>query len=220
MNKQKHTTQKNIVVLVSGNGSNLQAIIDNLKNRPELGYVSAVISNKESAFGLQRARNHSIDDVFIDPKAFETRELFDSKLCDVINLYSPTLIVLAGFMRILSAAFVNNFSGRLINIHPSLLPKYSGLNTHARAIENGDAKHGTSVHFVTEELDGGPIIAQAELNLIQNETSEELSNRVQTLEYKLYPWVINLFLDDDLQQFENQVIYRGDTLSSPLLLAQ
>ena len=220
MNKHKETTQKNIVVLVSGNGSNLQAIIDDLKNKPELGYVSAVISNKQSAFGLQRARNHSIDDIFVDPKAFETRELFDSKLSDVINTYSPSLIVLAGFMRILSANFVNNFNGRLINIHPSLLPKYPGLNTHTRAIQSGDVKHGTSVHFVTEELDGGPLIAQAKLNLIESETSEELSNRVQALEYKLYPWVINLFLNNELQQSNNKVLYKGKLLSSPLLLAQ
>ncbi len=212
------TKPKNIVVLVSGNGSNLQAIIDNLEGKIELGSVIAVISNNESAFGLERARKHFIDAIFINPKNFSSREIFDQKLADKIEFYNPALVVLAGFMRILSADFVKIFSGRLINIHPSLLPKYPGLNTHTRVIENRDLKHGTSVHFVTEELDGGPLIAQAELNLIENESSNQLAVRVQSLEYKLYPWVIELFLQGEIIQFENGVKYNNDYLVSPLLL--
>jgi len=211
-------TRKNIVVLVSGNGSNLQAIIDSLEGKVELGSVIAVISNNASAFGLERAKKHSIDSVFINPKDFDSRKMFDQKLAEKIEFYNPALVVLAGFMRILSAEFVKFFSGRLINIHPSLLPKYPGLNTHVRVIESKDAKHGTSVHFVTEELDGGPIIAQAELSLIENESSNELALRVQSLEYKLYPWVIELFLQGEITQFKNSVKYNNDCLVSPLLL--
>ncbi|PHS19804.1 MAG: phosphoribosylglycinamide formyltransferase [Kangiella sp.] len=214
----KQTKPKNIVVLVSGNGSNLQAIIDSLEGKVELGSVIAVISNNASAFGLERAKKHSIDAIFINPKDFESRERFDQKLAEKIEFYNPALVVLAGFMRILSADFVKIFSGRLINIHPSLLPKYPGLNTHARVIKSGDIKHGTSVHFVTEELDGGPLIAQAELKLDENESFTELALRVQSLEYKLYPWVIVLFLQGKIIQFENSVKYNNDCLVSPLLL--
>jgi len=210
--------QKNIVVLVSGNGSNLQAIIEYLKYNKEIGVVSAVISNKASAFALERAKAHSIDAIFVDPKDFNTREDYDLKLATIAEIYNPTLIVLAGFMRILSRQFVCQFKGRLINIHPSLLPKYTGLNTHTRAIENNDIKHGTSVHFVTEELDGGPLIAQAELNLIENESSRALADRVQSLEYKLYPWVIELFLQGQIVQVSNGVKYKNKTLAHPLLL--
>jgi phosphoribosylglycinamide formyltransferase-1 len=212
------TKQKNIVVLVSGNGSNLQAIIEYLESNKKIGYVSAVISNKASAFALDRAKKHSIDAIFIDPKIFETREDYDHELAKRVEFYKPSLIVLAGFMRILSRQFVCQFNGRLINIHPSLLPKYPGLNTHTRAIENNDAKHGTSVHFVTEELDGGPLIAQAELNLIENESSKVLSARIQSLEYKLYPWVIELFLKGQILQVEDMVEYKDKKLLLPLLL--
>ncbi len=217
MNVNK-TKRKNIVVLVSGNGSNLQAIIDSLEGEKELGSVIAVISDNAPAFGLERAKKHFIDAVFINPKDFESRETFDQNLAKEIEFYNPALVVLAGFMRILSADFVKIFNGRLINIHPSLLPKYPGLNTHTRVIENRDVKHGTSVHFVTEELDGGPLIAQAELNLIENESSNELALRVQSLEYKLYPWVIKLFLQGKIIQVENGVKYNNDYLVSPLLL--
>lgn len=211
-------TPKNIVVLVSGNGSNLQAIIDSLENETVLGSVSAVISNNASAYALERAKKHSIDAVFIDPKDFSNRQAYDRELAKKTGSYRPSLVVLAGFMRILSGEFVNQFSGRLINIHPSLLPKYPGLNTHSRAIENNDLTHGTSVHFVTEELDGGPIIAQAELNLIKNESPKELALRVQTLEYKLYSWVIKLFLKNQIIQVKNVVKYKKQTLLSPLVL--
>ncbi|PCI73313.1 MAG: phosphoribosylglycinamide formyltransferase [Gammaproteobacteria bacterium] len=214
----KQTKPKNIVVLVSGNGSNLQAIIDSLEGKVELGSVIAVISNNASAFGLERAKKHSIDAIFINPKDFNSRERFDQKLAEEIESYNPALVVLAGFMRILSADFVKVFSGRLINIHPSLLPKYPGLYTHARVIENRDLKHGTSVHFVTEELDGGPLIAQAELNLVENESSKQLALRVQLLEYKLYPWVIELFLQGKITQFENGVKYNNNSLVFPLIL--
>ncbi len=214
----ENKSAKNIVVLVSGNGSNLQAIIDSLKGKPELGVVSAIISDKSSAFALERAKKHSIEGIFIDTKKFSSRENFDQDLAKKIESYNPTLVILAGFMRILSTGFVNLFSGRLINIHPSLLPKYPGLNTHARAIKNKDSIHGTSVHFVTEELDGGPIIAQAQLNLIENELPNELALRVQLLEYKLYPWVIELFLQSQIKQVGNRVNFNNKLITAPLSL--
>ena len=148
----------NIVVLISGNGSNLQAIIDACKTNKIKGTVRAVFSNKADAFGLERARQAGIATHTLIASAFDSREAYDRELIHEIDMYAPDVVVLAGFMRILSPAFVSHYAGRLLNIHPSLLPKYPGLHTHRQALENGDEEHGTSVHFVTDELDGGPVI--------------------------------------------------------------
>lgn len=154
---------KNIVVLISGSGSNLQAIIDACGRKQINGTLRAVFSNKADAFGLERARLAGIPAHALAQSQFADREAFDRQLMHEIDAYAPDLVVLAGYMRILSPAFVSHYQGRLLNIHPSLLPKYPGLHTHRQVLENGDEEHGTSVHFVTDELDGGPVILQAKV---------------------------------------------------------
>ena len=159
-----------IVVLISGGGTNLQALIDacNTENYP--GEIVGVISNKLDAYGLQRASDANIPQQALNHKSFDTRELYDQALVKAIDVYQPDLVVLAGFMRILTPEFVQYFQGRLVNIHPSLLPKYQGLHTHQRAIDAGDSELGVSVHFVTEELDGGPVILQAKVPVFDGDS--------------------------------------------------
>ncbi|HAT2883924.1 TPA: phosphoribosylglycinamide formyltransferase, partial [Serratia marcescens] len=152
---------KKIVVLVSGQGSNLQALIDACQQDRIAAEIVAVFSNKAQAYGLQRAEAAGIATQALDAKAYADRTAFDAALADAIDQHQPDLVVLAGYMRILSPQFVQRYAGRMLNIHPSLLPKYPGLHTHRQAIDNGDSEHGTSVHFVTEQLDGGPVILQA-----------------------------------------------------------
>ena len=152
---------KKLVVLISGNGSNLQSILDACASGRINGSVAAVFSNKATAYGLTRAREAGVPAHALAAGDFPDREAFDRQLMREIDAYAPDLVVLAGYMRILSSAFVAHYQDRLLNIHPSLLPKYPGLHTHRQALANGDAEHGTSVHFVTDELDGGPVILQA-----------------------------------------------------------
>lgn len=190
---------KNIVVLISGSGSNLQAIIDachsgTIKN----SQITAVISNKENAYGLERARNANIEAVHIAPNQYTDREKYDEALADCIEQFQPDVVILAGFMRILSADFVRRFRGKMLNIHPSLLPKYPGLNTHQRAMDAGDNEHGTSVHFVTEELDGGPVILQARVPIFANDSVEEVTARVQKQEHAIYPLVTQWLMENRL----------------------
>jgi len=179
-----------IVVLISGGGTNLQAIIDACKLADYPGSVVGVISNKTDAYGLTRAKDANIETVALSHKDFEDRESYDQALISKIDLFTPDIIVLAGFMRILTPAFVKHYQGKLINIHPSLLPKYQGLNTHQRAIDAGDAEHGVSVHFVTEELDGGPVILQAKVPIFDGDTSDDLAERVHEQEHRIYPLVV------------------------------
>ena len=177
-----------IAVLISGNGSNLQAIIDNLKNQKDIG-ICSVISNKKDAYGLTRAIEAGIDTYVINHEDYSCREAFEEELIEVLRKQSPDLIVLAGFMRILSNVFVSEYFGKLINIHPSLLPKYKGMNTHQRVIEDGEKLHGATVHYVDNSLDGGPICAQSSLT-ISTKDKKVLENQIHELEYKLYPEVI------------------------------
>jgi len=179
-----------IVVLISGGGTNLQAIIDacELDNYP--GSVVGVVSNKSDAYGLSRANNSNIATVVLSHKDFESRENYDQALITKIDQLTPDVIVLAGFMRILTPDFVQHYQGKLLNIHPSLLPKYQGLNTHQRAIDAGDKEHGVSVHFVTEELDGGPVILQAKVPVFDGDTSDDLAARVHEQEHRIYPLVV------------------------------
>jgi phosphoribosylglycinamide formyltransferase-1 len=177
-------------VLISGGGTNLQAIIDACKLADYPGSVVGVISNKTDAYGLTRAKDANIETVALSHKDFEDRESYDQALISKIDLFTPDIIVLAGFMRILTPAFVQHYQGKLINIHPSLLPKYQGLNTHQRAIDAGDAEHGVSVHFVTEELDGGPVILQAKVPIFDGDTSDDLAERVHEQEHRIYPLVV------------------------------
>ncbi|WP_234495326.1 phosphoribosylglycinamide formyltransferase [Vibrio maritimus] len=203
---------KNIVVLVSGNGTNLQAIIDACESTITNAKVRAVFSNKESAFALERARKAGAEAEFLDPKLSETREAFDAELMHRIDVHNPDLLVLAGYMRILSGEFVRHYMGRMINIHPSLLPKYPGLNTHQRAIENCDEHHGTSIHFVTEKLDGGPIVLQAKVPVFDDDTVETLEQRVQSQEHKIYPLVVKWFVEDRLQMDGSRALLDGIAL--------
>ena len=167
-----------VVVLLSGTGSNLQALIDSDDVKASPANIRAVISNRADAYGLQRAKDAGIDTRVLDHKAFEGRAAFDAALIEVIDEFKPQLVVLAGFMRILSADFVRDYQGRLLNIHPSLLPKYKGLHTHQRALEAGDGEHGCSVHFVTEELDGGPLVVQAVIPVETDDSPHSLAQRV------------------------------------------
>ena len=177
-----------IAVLISGNGSNLQAIIDKFK-RSELVEVCCVISNKEDAYGLKRASKEQINNHFLDHSRFNSRKDFERGLIEILEQYNPDLIVLAGFMRILSDLFVNKYIGRLINIHPSLLPKHKGLNTHEKVMKEKDEFHGVTVHFVDNTLDGGPICAQSSFR-VETQDINELQEEVHKLEHEIYPQVI------------------------------
>lgn len=185
---------KRIVVLVSGNGSNLQAILDACQQGRIDGSIAAVFSNKPGAFALDRARAADVDAHVLEAAPFANRCAFDRQLMQEIDVYAPDLVVLAGYMRILSAEFVDRYAGRMLNIHPSLLPKYPGLHTHRQAIENGDEEHGTSVHFVTEQLDGGPVILQAKVPVFSDDTEEDIAARVQHQEHAIYPLVVSWFI--------------------------
>ena len=194
---------KNIVVLISGNGSNLQAIIDACKQKKIKGTLRAVFSNKADAFGLERAREAGIPAHSLEASQFASREAFDRQLIQEIDAYAPDVVVLAGYMRILSPAFVAHYAERLLNIHPSLLPKYPGLHTHRQVLENGDEEHGTSVHFVTDELDGGPVILQAKVPVFDGDSEDDVTARVQAQEHAICPLVVGWFVDGRLQLRDN-----------------
>ncbi|MFS7249836.1 phosphoribosylglycinamide formyltransferase [Rahnella rivi] len=203
---------KRIVVLVSGEGSNLQALIDACQQGRINAQISAVFSNKSAAYGLERARLADIPAHALDVKAYEDRAAFDMALADAIEAYQPDLVVLAGYMRILTADFVQRFAGRMINIHPSLLPKYPGLHTHRQAIDNQDDEHGTSVHFVTEQLDGGPVILQAKVPVFSDDSEDDLVARVQTQEHNIYPLVVSWFVEGRLSLKNDQVLLDNNPL--------
>lgn len=179
-----------IVVLISGSGTNLQAIIDACESVDYPGSVVGVVSNKSDAYGLTRAKNANITTIELSHNDFDSRENYDNALIAKIDQLQPDVIVLAGFMRILTPNFVQHYQGKLVNIHPSLLPKYQGLNTHQRAIDAGDKVHGVSVHFVTEELDGGPVILQAKVPVFDGDTSDDLAARIHEQEHRIYPLVV------------------------------
>ena len=176
-----------LVVLISGGGSNLQAFIDAAADPAYPCEVVAVISNRAGVFGLERAARAGIPAEVLDHTAFASRDAFDAALADRIDAYAPDLVILAGFMRILTPGFVTRYAGRLLNIHPSLLPKYPGLHTHQRAIDAGDAEAGATVHLVTEELDGGPVILQARVQVLPGDTADTLAARVLVEEHRIYP---------------------------------
>ncbi len=201
-----------IVVLISGSGSNLQALIDEQLENKLLINIEAVISNQPGVYGLTRAQKHNIPTHVLAHKDYLDRASFDKALANTIDSYQPTLVVLAGFMRILTPEFVRHYTGRMLNIHPSLLPKYQGLHTHQRALDNQDDIHGVSVHFVTEELDGGPIVIQAIVPILQNDTVDSLSKRVQTQEHIIYPMAVNWFARERLAIQEDTVLLDGEPL--------
>ena len=209
---------KRIVVLISGSGSNLQALIDACKSGQILGNIIRVISNRPDVLGLERAAKQGIATSVINHKDFPGRQDFDRALQAEIDQYDAELVVLAGFMRILTPEFVAHYSGRLLNIHPSLLPKYKGTHTHRQALEDGANEHGVSVHFVTAELDGGPVIMQAHVPILANDTETSLAERVLTQEHLLYPRVVALFCAGRLQYKDHLPVFDGEVLRSPLLL--
>lgn len=201
----------NIVVLISGSGSNLQAIIDDLAEHPT-AKIRAVISNRADAYGLVRAQQAGIAQHILNHKVFADRLAFDSALIEVIDQYQPDLVVLAGFMRILTPEFTRHYAQRLLNIHPSLLPKHKGLDTHQRAIAAGDTEHGCSVHFVTEELDGGPVVIQASLAISADDNAEQLAQKVHALEHQVYPLAVRWFAEGRLQLHEHKAMLDGQLL--------
>ena len=203
-----------VVVLLSGTGSNLQALIDSDDVKASPANIRAVISNRADAYGLQRAKDAGIDTRVLDHKAFEGREAFDAALIEVIDTFKPQLVILAGFMRILSADFVRHYQGRLLNIHPSLLPKYKGLHTHQRALDAGDREHGCSVHFVTEELDGGPLVVQAVIPVESDDSPHSLAQRVHTQEHRIYPLAVRWFAEGRLSLDEQGALLDGQLLAA------
>ncbi len=209
---------KSIVVLISGNGSNLQALIDAKKQGKITANITGVISNQSQAYGLVRAKNAGIPSEVLSHTDYETREAFDDALQTCLLRYAPDLVVLAGFMRKLTSNFVHCFENRLINIHPALLPKFRGLQTHERALAAGETEHGISIHYVSEVLDGGPIIAQAKCQIDDKEDVTSLQKKVQQLEHQYYPIVIEKILTGEIYCLENQVYYQDIPLSNTGML--
>ncbi|WP_429025860.1 phosphoribosylglycinamide formyltransferase [Aeromonas media] len=208
------TARKRILVLISGNGSNLQTLLDHCASGKIAGDVVGVISNKADAYGLVRAQEAGVATAILAQQQFASRAEYDAALLALMADYQPDLVVLAGFMRILSADLVRHFAGRMINIHPSLLPKYQGLHTHQRAIEAGDSEHGASVHFVTEELDGGPVILQARVPIFEGDSADEVAARVQVQEHSIYPLVVQWFCEGRLKMQEGAALL-DDVLLGP-----
>lgn len=200
-----------IVVLISGSGSNLQALIDACEKEEIPGKIAAVISNKASALGLERAKKAGIETKVIEHQKFAQREIFDAELIRAIDKFSPDLVVLAGFMRILTEDFVRRYEGKMLNIHPSLLPKYPGLNTHRRALESGDKEHGVSVHFVTAELDSGPNVIQALVPVLSQDNEETLAARILKQEHIIYPIAVKWYIDGRLSM-KDGAAYLDDEL--------
>jgi phosphoribosylglycinamide formyltransferase-1 len=206
-----------IAVVISGRGSNMEAIA-RVALRPGSGYqVVSVIADRESAGGLERAAALGLPTAVVPVRQFTDRATFDAALAEAIQASGARLVALAGFMRILSSGFVERFAGRLLNIHPSLLPKYKGLDTHARAIAAGDTHHGASVHYVTAELDGGPVIMQGRLRLASGDTPESVSARVHALEHIIYPHVCSLIAHGRIEWRAGSVYFDGAPLTSPLV---
>lgn len=206
--------KKNIIALISGNGSNLQALINRIHLSDEPAHIVAVFSNVKSAFGLQRAKAASIDSHFLNHKIFASRAAFDGELRQRIDRYNPDLIVLAGFMRILTPEFVKHYYGKMLNIHPSLLPKYQGMHTHQRVLTAQDKVHGTSVHFVTEELDGGPSILQAVVPVLPTDTVDSLAKRVLVQEHLIYPEAVRWFCNGRLKLMDGVTLLDDQALGS------
>lgn len=204
------STPLNVVVLISGRGSNLQSIIDQVHAGALPARITAVISNCADAYGLERAQAAGVPTRLLDHRQFPSRDQFDQALMALIDEYSPQLVVLAGFMRILGKDFVDHYAGRLMNIHPSLLPAFPGLHTHERALESGVAQHGASVHFVTPDLDGGPIIVQAAVPVLPGDTPDGLAERVLKEEHRIFPLAIRWFAEGRLEVRAGQVLLDGE----------
>jgi phosphoribosylglycinamide formyltransferase-1 len=212
-------TRLPVEVLISGGGTNLQAIIDRAGDDLPIE-IRAVISNRPGVYGLQRAADAGIETRVLEHSAFADRESFDRALIELIDGYRPGLVALAGFMRILTPGFARHYAGRLLNIHPSLLPKYRGLHTHQRALDAGDERHGATIHFVTEELDGGPPIVQAQVPVLADDDADRLAARVLEKEHQIYPLAIRWFAQQRLKlDEEGHVILDDKPLAGPVVFA-
>ncbi len=205
-----------LVVLISGSGSNLQAIIDNIETANINAKIAVVISNRADAYGLERAKKAGIEAKVLDHTAFDSREVFDSELKQLIDSYSPDLIVLAGFMRILSDGFVEHYNGKMINIHPSLLPLYKGLHTHQRALADKQSEHGASVHFVIPELDAGKVIIQGIVEVKEDDDEKSLADRVHKIEHQIYPQAVKILAEGHLKYNGGELLYNDKLMLEPL----
>jgi len=203
-----------VVILISGSGSNMVAIADAVRKGDIDADIAAVICNRPEAAGIQKAKDRDIETEIINHQDFASREDFDAALMQAIDAYQPDLVVLAGFMRILTPAFVIRYHGRMLNIHPSLLPKYQGLNTHQRALDAGDQQHGVTVHFVTEELDGGPNVIQAVVPVFDGDDAVSLQQRVHTQEHIIYPIAVKWFVNGRLTMKGNEALLDGNVIPS------
>ena len=194
-----------LAILLSGNGTNLQAIIDSIHSGQLKADIKIVISNNKDAFGLERAKINSIKNLCIDHKDFADRESFDERLLEEVKQEKIDFIVLAGFMRILGSNFIRNFPNKILNIHPSLLPKYPGLNTHKKVLENKDKEHGVTVHLVDEGLDSGPIIGSMKLKVIDGEKESDLERRIHKIEHYIYPKILSEFQEGKISTTGNKI---------------
>jgi|TARA_B110000483_G_scaffold99953_1_gene122640 phosphoribosylglycinamide formyltransferase-1 len=204
-----------IAVLISGSGSNLQAILDACISNSINADLCLVLSNREDAFGLERAKKASVPTLVLDHFQYQSREDYDTALVSALSPYKPDLVILAGFMRILTPIFTESFAGKLVNIHPSLLPKYPGLNTHQRALEAGDTYQGATVHFVTHELDGGPPILQGRVKIRSSDTAESLAARILTeVEHKIYPLAVQWLVQNRVEMRDGGAWMDGELLGN------
>ena len=220
MPKEAPDSSCKIAVLISGGGSNLQSIINHIEQGHIDASIACVISNKPDAYGLVRAQDANIPTHVIEHKNYASREAFDQELVRTLAVYNSKLIILAGFMRVLSPTFINEYQGDILNIHPSLLPKYTGLHTHTRAIEAGDNEHGCSVHFVTADLDEGPLVIQAKVKVEKSDSADSLATRVLEKEHLIYPLAVKWFCEKRLT-FNNSNVYFDDApLKQAILLTQ
>ncbi len=204
-----------IAILISGRGSNMQSIVKAVELGQIPGEICCVLSNKPKAAGLRFAKQNGIATESLNHKDYISREEFDTALVQSLASYNPDLIVLAGFMRILTPVFIDHFAGRIVNIHPSLLPKYPGLNTHERALHANDKQHGASVHFVTADLDAGPVIIQTVIDIEFEDTPEKLAIKVLAGEHVIYPLAIEWILNGDIQTDKNQCFFQGSAMVKP-----
>lgn len=212
------TRRSKAAVLISGSGTNLQAFIDRAADGRLDVEIGIVFSNRADAYGLQRAKAAGIESVCIPHGDFADREQFDRTLAAELDVYAPDLVILAGFMRILSSWFVERYEGRILNIHPALLPLYPGLDTHQRVIDAGDAQHGSTVHFVTEELDGGPRIVAGRIAVDAGETAVQLRDRIQAVEHEIYPLAAQWFAEGRLEYRDGRALLDGKVLDEPVVI--
>ena len=210
------TEPAKLVVIISGNGSNLQSIIDAIECGQINAQISAVLSNNPGAFGLNRAKKYGIAQQIVDHRDFDDREAFDQSLLETVNRYRPDFIVLAGFMRILGSAFVQAYEGKILNIHPSILPDYKGLNTHQRVIDNAETEHGVSIHLVTKGLDDGPVLLRGRYPIEARDTVEDLQRKGHAMEHQMYPRLIQWLCDEELEIRPDEITFRQKLLSQPI----